>query len=135
MPQLDYIIIFPQIFWFCIIFTVFYWILVYFFLPKFLITLKTRLLIQQKNIQESDILVTKLNEKQNLIQKILIKNLNNSKNLLFQTNSFLTILKFNNSKFDEKIAKAIFWYSLYYDENVIKQIHFFPKNFNLRFKN
>lgn len=52
MPQLDYILIPNQIFWFVIIFINLYIIIIYFFLPKISKILKTRKYICKKNFQE-----------------------------------------------------------------------------------
>ena len=52
MPQLDYILIPNQIFWFVLIFINLYIIIIYFFLPKISKILKTRKHICKKNFQE-----------------------------------------------------------------------------------
>nr|AHX02442.1 ATP synthase F0 subunit 8 [Ceramium japonicum] len=52
MPQLDLTIIFPQIFWLFLLFSVFYFILTFYLLPKFLISLKLRQFLLEENIEK-----------------------------------------------------------------------------------
>nr|YP_011017569.1 ATP synthase F0 subunit 8 [Antithamnionella miharai]WQF69344.1 ATP synthase F0 subunit 8 [Antithamnionella miharai]WQF69369.1 ATP synthase F0 subunit 8 [Antithamnionella miharai] len=134
MPQLDYIIIFPQIFWFCVIFTVFYLFLTHIFLPKFLKALKSRKLILQKSNKESQELILKLNNKQIFLKGNLLTHLSKIKKKLLHFNTLITSLNYSKTYVDKKIAEVVYWHILYYDTTIVKQIQIFPKKFNLKFK-
>jgi len=134
MPQLDRIIIFPQIFWFCLVFICFYLILTSIFLPKFLQSFKIRKLLLNKNTKESDHLIKKLTEKRFFLKNRLIKDLQNIKNVWININFLATNINFTSLVINEKIAKVIYWNILYYDIHVLRQISIFPKNFNLKAK-
>lgn len=105
MPQLDHIIIFPQIFWLFSFFIFFYIILVHFFLPNFLKSLKARKLIQKINTEKASFSVKKSSESKTKLTNIAFKNLNNVKEIL-NSDSNLSLSNFNSVKTNE-IDKAI----------------------------
>nr|YP_010620046.1 ATP synthase F0 subunit 8 [Symphyocladia marchantioides]WAX04059.1 ATP synthase F0 subunit 8 [Symphyocladia marchantioides] len=74
MPQLDFLIILPQVFWLICLFSFFYFVLAYYFLPLFLKTIKARInFIKINQIFEAQIISTTIENHQ-----ITFKNLNNS---------------------------------------------------------
>nr|YP_010164476.1 Atp8 [Polyopes lancifolius]QRM91071.1 Atp8 [Polyopes lancifolius] len=135
MPQLDRIIVFSQIFWLFIIFTTFYTIVTHFFLPKFLKSLKSRKQIIELNSLEIAEIAKESDIKRNVIQKILVKNLASTKNIL--TNNLNAILmakkNLNMLKIDEKISIAIFNTVKYCDSQLLNFISLRPKLLNLKF--
>nr|YP_010620069.1 ATP synthase F0 subunit 8 [Rhodomelopsis africana]WAX04082.1 ATP synthase F0 subunit 8 [Rhodomelopsis africana] len=76
MPQLDILIILPQIFWLIICFTFFYFLLTYYFLPFFLKTIKARINFIKAN-QMLEVQITFAVTKKKLA---LFKNLNKTLN-------------------------------------------------------
>nr|YP_010620000.1 ATP synthase F0 subunit 8 [Tayloriella tenebrosa]WAX04013.1 ATP synthase F0 subunit 8 [Tayloriella tenebrosa] len=92
MPQLDFLIILPQIFWLVCCFTFFYFLISYYFLPLFLKTIKARIKFI-KNNQEFEIqsTVAVIEKKQNIL-KTLSKTLSKIRFILFNK---LFHVKFN----------------------------------------
>lgn len=127
MPQLDRIIIFPQIFWLFIIFSFLYILLLHFFLPKFLNSLKLRKYICEFNVSKVSYITNKFNQdKLNILTKLnlSLKNiqnniyLNNTKaiflvsdfkyiNPLYLTNNLVIIVKNNLSFCNKQILSSI----------------------------
>nr|AHX02559.1 ATP synthase F0 subunit 8 [Sebdenia flabellata] len=134
MPQLDRIIVFSQIFWLFLIFTIFYTTLIHFFLPKFLKSIKSR----RKIIAFNSLETAKINEslviKQTLLQKALAKNLILIRKVL--NNSLVSTLHpSKNTNFffiDEKIGLVIFNFAKYYDTQLLNFISLYPKSLNLK---
>nr|YP_008963788.1 ATP synthase F0 subunit 8 [Grateloupia angusta]AGO19301.1 ATP synthase F0 subunit 8 [Grateloupia angusta] len=135
MPQLDRIIVFSQIFWLFIIFAIFYTILTHFFLPKFLAALKSRKQIIEVNALEVAKITEKSSLKQNLIQKVLIKDLALIKNILVNNLNVALSAKQNSniSIIDEKIGLIIFNTVKYCDAQLLSFISLRPKSLNLKF--
>lgn len=138
MPQLDRIIIFPQIFWFFIVLIIFYILLIHYFLPKFLSSLKSRKYLLQKNIG----IVLKITNRLNSDHTNLVKNLNLNFKEIKQSiylNSNDIQLLFLNSKFvnpiqlDEYIIKIIKQNILFCNKQIFKNIQIYP--YSLNFKN
>lgn len=130
MPQLDFLIIFPQIFWMCVIFSLFYFFLTFYFLPKFLFSLKLRKFIleenSRKNLSKVSLNSTKKN---NLHFELETKVYSLSRNfekleILLKSN-----LIFPSSNFDLKIIYATRFTMLFCDALILKNILFFPKVF------
>nr|YP_010881022.1 ATP synthase F0 subunit 8 [Grateloupia cornea]WIA66140.1 ATP synthase F0 subunit 8 [Grateloupia cornea] len=134
MPQLDRIIVFSQIFWLFIIFTTFYTILTHFFLPKFLKALKSRKQIIEINALEVAKIIEKSSSQQNLIRKILIKNLALTKNILVGNLNATLLVKQNSniSMIDEKIGLIILNMVKYCDAQLLGFISLRPKSLNLK---
>lgn len=135
MPQLDRIIIFPQIFWLVVIFTLTYAILTHFFLPKFVKSLKSRKQIVELNSQELLNLVSQIETRQFLVKQFLVKNLATiesslSSEFLIQVN----LTQPSTYKIDSKVGIAILNVSLYCDTNLCDRIFFYPKFLNSKFK-
>ncbi|KAI0556312.1 ATP synthase protein (mitochondrion) [Gracilaria domingensis] len=135
MPQLDRIIVFSQIFWLILIFSLFYAILTHYFLPKFLKSLKIRKQVVDLNTKE----ILKRTEgtlnKQNLLVKILIKNLEVTSNLL--VSYFGQLVKDKKSVdtliIDQKIGFVILNTVKFCDLKLVNSIFVYPKP--LKFKN
>ena len=71
MPQLDYTLLFNQLFWLFFIFVILYIVLIYFFLPLLLKVFRVRKQILSKNFNESKKII-KYIEKFDLFYKIKI---------------------------------------------------------------
>ena len=128
MPQLDFIIAFPQIFWLIIVFFSLYTVLVHFFLPSFVKVLKAR----KQIIQENSLLLSTLENDYNSKQKTLTKVVENN---LIQIKYFLenkVLASFSNSPLldlelaDKNIANALYSNILYYDSNILEAIQVKP---------
>ena len=71
MPQLDFLIILPQIFWLIIFFIFFHFVLTYFFLPFFLRTILLRhKFIEQNQVLELRLLNEVLKKRQYIFKKL-----------------------------------------------------------------
>nr|YP_009317527.1 ATP synthase F0 subunit 8 [Gelidium isabelae]AOX48979.1 ATP synthase F0 subunit 8 [Gelidium isabelae] len=109
MPQLDRIIIFPQVFWLLVIFTIFYITLTHFFLPRFLKALKTRKEIVKVNELESS-LVSKKSIDSQAKSRILLLNYLDIVKKIFSLNSTLNIpnaKNLNTQSVDELIGVMV----------------------------
>nr|YP_009317573.1 ATP synthase F0 subunit 8 [Gelidium sinicola]YP_009559277.1 ATP synthase F0 subunit 8 [Gelidium coulteri]AOX49025.1 ATP synthase F0 subunit 8 [Gelidium sinicola]QBA96124.1 ATP synthase F0 subunit 8 [Gelidium coulteri] len=124
MPQLDYIIIFPQIFWLFLIFTVFYISLTHFFLPKFLKSLKARKEIIKANEAEALSLIKKSTDNQTKLNLLLSNYLSDIKRI-FSVSPTLSISdtkSLNNKKADELISIMIKNSALFCDSQILDSI-------------
>ena len=119
MPQLDRIIIFTQIFWLFLVFTSLYIILIYFFFPTFLRSLKARNLVIEFNNNENNniktdflltqtIINTTLNEQTQFMRTVLLKDF-----VLFSNIKSLDL-----RSIDVLLLDSIF-YTLMYNNGVI----------------
>lgn len=136
MPQLDYIIVFPQIFWLMFIFIITYSGLSHFFLPIFLKVLKTRKLIILCNTNKILKNEKKLLEKQNYLNKILNGNLSILKNI-FTKNilvSFSSKYRIDMQLVDKKLAQALYNNMLYCNSQLLNCIILKPRLINFKFK-
>nr|YP_010620138.1 ATP synthase F0 subunit 8 [Melanothamnus gigas]WAX04174.1 ATP synthase F0 subunit 8 [Melanothamnus gigas] len=71
MPQLDILIILPQIFWLILSFSFFYFFLSYFFLPLFLKTINSRKKFLKTNqIIETQLISNSLKKRQFILKKL-----------------------------------------------------------------
>lgn len=136
MPQLDRTIIFPQIFWFFIIFIIFYIIILHFILPKFVYSLKLRKELVLLNIfktneisnkisRENTILISRLNLHLNLIQKSIYFN-NTRINTIFLNKEFTNPVKLQN-----KLLVIIRENILFCNKHILNIINLYPINLNL----
>lgn len=137
MPQLDRVIIFPQIFWFFLIFILFYALLTHYFLPKFLVSLKLR-----KYILKFNYLL--INNKINVHTSVKLKLLNQLVLHLHQINksiyinsNYLKDIKndsklVNSFQINRKLIKIIKNNVLFCNKNVLNLISFYPSNLNLK---
>ena len=136
MPQLDFLIILPQIFWLIFFFSSFYFIITYYFLPIFLKTINSRkqFIKFNKNIETK--LNTEILSKRQFILKELTSNLNEIKitlfsnlmhsKFIFQQNPFeLQSLKLN-SKISIATNKSITYCNL----DLINLLKFYPSILN-----
>nr|YP_009546481.1 ATP synthase F0 subunit 8 [Gelidium kathyanniae]AYO27829.1 ATP synthase F0 subunit 8 [Gelidium kathyanniae] len=124
MPQLDRIIIFPQIFWLFVIFTVFYISLTHFFLPKFLKSLKARKEIIKVNEAEALLLIKKSMANQAKLKLLLLNHLSDIKKI-FSINPILNISdtrSLNTKRVDELISVMIKNSALFHDSQILDSI-------------
>lgn len=137
MPQLDIIIIFPQIFWFFLIFLIFYILLIHFFLPKFLGSLKARKQLIEKNSSLISNILTKIQYEHTLIIKKLNIDLKNIKNSLYLDPNkiqlvFLNYKFINPSQVNTQIIKILHKNILFCNKQVLKNIQIYPSSLNLK---
>lgn len=137
MPQLDYTIIFPQIFWFFSIFILFYAILLYVLLPQFIYSLQLRKQVISHNIKllneiscimNKDYVNTLLNLKSNLnmIQKSIYLD-SNKINMIFFNLAWV-----NPSSLDLKIACVVHNNALFCNKYTFKTLFVFPSVLNFK---
>lgn len=134
MPQLDRIIVFSQIFWLFLIFSLFYIVLVHYFLPKFLKSLKLRKQIIDNNTKETLDKANHTLSKQILLKKVLLKNLGIVVNILAMQSTQLTAEKksFDTSILDQKISIVILNTIKFCDSKVLNSIFIYSKLFNFK---
>nr|YP_009511884.1 ATP synthase F0 subunit 8 [Hydropuntia rangiferina]AXI97761.1 ATP synthase F0 subunit 8 [Hydropuntia rangiferina]UAD89787.1 ATP synthase F0 subunit 8 [Hydropuntia rangiferina] len=134
MPQLDRIIVFSQIFWLFLIFSLFYIVLVHYFLPKFLKSLKLRKQIIDNNTQETLNKTNYILSKQILLKKVLLKNLGIVLNLLAMQSTQLIEEKksFDTLVLDQKISIVILNTIKFCDSKVLNSIFIYSKLFNFK---
>jgi hypothetical protein len=124
MPQLDRIIVFTQIFWLFLVFTSLYIILIYFFFPTFLRSLKARNLVIEFNNNENNsvktdflltqtIINTTLNEQVQFMKTVLLKNF-----VLFNN-----INSFDLRSIDASLLDSIFYTTMYNNEVILRNIY------------
>lgn len=137
MPQLDFIIIFPQIFWLVIIFFFTYAILIHFFLPVFLKSLKTRKYIITENSRILTVTQDKFNSKQKQINSILNANFTKIKLMLELEffNLFTNNTNLDLNSIDTKIVEALYYNVLYHDYEILNSITLNPTLSYLKFDN
>nr|AYR06614.1 ATP synthase F0 subunit 8 [Renouxia sp.] len=136
MPQLDYTIVFPQIFWLMLMFTVTYSGLLHFFLPIFLKVLKSRKLVVLFNVNETLKNEKRLLEKQNYLNETLNKNLIVLKNVFMKDilTSLSSECKIDIQLVDVKLAKALRNNMLYCNNQLLDCIVLEPRLLNFKFK-
>lgn len=124
MPQLDFIIIFPQIFWLIVVFFFTYAILIHFFLPIFLKSLKIRKYILVENSKVLTSTQFKFDSKQRQLNLILNANFNKIKVMLEA--EFFALFSdkstFDLNSIDTKIVEALYYNILYHDLEVLDSI-------------
>lgn len=137
MPQLDLIIVFPQIFWLLLIFFLTYTIFTHFFLPLFVKSLKARKRIVLKNVELLTYTQKNLDLKKTQLNTLLNQNFDLIKSLLETElfNLFNKELIFDLSALDTKVVKVLYHNILYYDTNLLDSISLSPKFLTLTFKN
>lgn len=136
MPQLDFTIILPQIFWLLLAFFFVYTVLVYFFLPIFIKSLKVRKYIVLENSLLLEKTQNKFFLKQAYLNDLLNKNFHLIKSILETEilNIFSSKNKFNLNSIDTKIVKVIYYITLYHNTSILDSISLSPKFSFLKFK-
>ncbi len=140
MPQLDNLIILPQIFWLTVFFGLFYFLLTYYFLPFFLKAINSRKYFLESNKINESKLTHEIFNKRKLILNDLNSNFNKIRSILFlkvfnikfssQKNTFNSkFLKLNN-----KLLIALNNSVLYCNFFVLNTIEFYPKILNKKIK-
>nr|YP_009546258.1 ATP synthase F0 subunit 8 [Gelidium gabrielsonii]AYO27606.1 ATP synthase F0 subunit 8 [Gelidium gabrielsonii] len=125
MPQLDRIVIFSQIFWLFVIFTVFYISLTHFFLPKFLKFLKARKKIIKVNEAEALLLIKKSTANQVKLKLLLSNHLVDLKKI-FSINPILSVSdtrSLNTKKVDKLISVMVKNSVLFCDSQILDSIN------------
>lgn len=136
MPQLDFLIILPQIFWLIISFISFYFILAYYFLPLFLKTIISRKEFFKFNKNIEIQLTDEIFKKRQFILKELNFNLNKIKSTIFLNLIHLNFnfqqkpFKLQYSKLNKKILIAINKSIFYCNFNLINLLKFYPTILN-----
>lgn len=133
MPQLDIIIIFPQIFWLFITFIFSYVMLTHFFLPCFIKSIKSRNLIILSNKKMLQIVEDKtmLNKKTSIdfISKsffnIRIEFINNIVNLMQKK------LCKDFSSLDQKLIIFTYYNVLYHHRLILSKVFLYPRLISL----
>lgn len=133
MPQLDRIIVFPQIFWFFIVFILFYSFIIHYFLPKFLISLKLRQQITENNYFT---IIKNSNNKFKFLNKI-VYDLSIIKKSIYFDFKFLdknskNLKLVNPTKLNFKIINVIKNNSIFCNKNILNLIKLYPSNINLK---
>jgi len=139
MPQLDRIIVFPQIFWLFLILIIFYSFLIHVFLPKFLISLKLRKEIINYN---SNLLKKKkidFIEEEKKILSIMINNIKQVQNCFYINNSQLNnfLKKFiivNPVILNKKCINMITNNILFCNKSILNHIKLYPSLLNFKGK-
>nr|YP_009541963.1 ATP synthase F0 subunit 8 [Synarthrophyton chejuense]AYR06633.1 ATP synthase F0 subunit 8 [Synarthrophyton chejuense] len=132
MPQLDFTIVFTQIFWLLLVFIYTYSILIYFFIPLFVKSFKTRKQIIYNNIETLNFIRNNFDTKQKLLINKLFNNFYQVK-IMFETKIF-TIFSFKSTtdlhSIDLNLVKVLHNNTLYYD-NLILNLNILNLNFKL----
>lgn len=134
MPQLDRIIIFPQIFWLVLTFVVTYTLLLHYFLPKFLKSLKSRKEIVNFNTQKFIQMQHKYDKKILFLNRSLNKNLSLVKDFLIKDYLSVSLHKFD-VKLDNVDTKLSFVFRnliLYYNIYLVNNIRLQPKSLSFK---
>ena len=133
MPQLDLTIIFSQIFWLFTLFFFSYTILVHFFLPKFLFSIKSRKKIIEINSEKILYYQKELIIKQENLHNLLLDSLSLIKETLTNNWSSLSKMGTNSNLMlvDKKIGLVIFNTVKYCDYELMNSINLYPKKLNL----
>lgn len=131
MPQLDFIIIFPQIFWLILTFFSFYVVITHFFLPLFIKVLKARKQIVLLNNQTFLNTHYKFINKQNDFNKLFLKNFMDVKHMLNLNilNYIFKMISFDLTATDKKIITFLYFNLLHYDLNILKTVLLKPTIF------
>nr|AHX02465.1 ATP synthase F0 subunit 8 [Plocamium cartilagineum] len=130
MPQLDYIIILSQIFWLFIILIILYTIILHFFLPIFLKSIRIRKeLINSLNLEVSNLEEISF-KKQNMLYSNVNQHLLIIKHLLNKSN-FVFLKKQNSIIIDKKLSIFISNTIKFYNLQILNAIPFSSKVFNL----
>lgn len=134
MPQLDFIIIFSQIFWLIILFFILYTAITHFFLPSFVKSLSSRKHILTKNTESLSELQLNFNSKQAQLNSLLNKNFTKTKDTLERQIFcvFFSNPNFNLELIDKKIIIALYYNIIYYDLNILQSIPLKLKFVNLK---
>lgn len=123
MPQLDRIIVFTQIFWLFLVFTALYVILIYFFFPSFLRSLRARTLVIESNNMENNTIKTDFLSTQDFLNQTAHEQLRSIK--VFLLNDF-TLFKNVNSfdlhLLDTPLLNSIFYTTLYTNKIILFNI-------------
>lgn len=106
MPQLDKLIVLPQIFWLIILFTLFYFITTFYFLPILISGIKSKKYFLESNLTFNTNLTTEIFSKRKILMSCLIKDFLNTKNLIFGNIISLNFC-FKNDPFKHKHIKSL----------------------------
>nr|BBH10686.1 ATP synthase F0 subunit 8 [Palmaria palmata] len=136
MPQLDRIIIFTQLFWLFFIFLVSYMVLTHFFFPLFLKSIKSRKLIVEANLKESQITHETSLRNQIVFTQIINEGLSTLKH--FYSSKFLlknTAHDLNLSFVDSMIIDSTLSVLLHCDQIALESIQINSRSYKLYYNN
>nr|YP_009739225.1 ATP synthase F0 subunit 8 [Palmaria decipiens]QIC19664.1 ATP synthase F0 subunit 8 [Palmaria decipiens] len=136
MPQLDRIIIFTQLFWLFFIFLVSYMVLTHFFLPLFLKSIKSRKLVVEANLKESQITHETSLRNQIVFTQIVNEGLSTLKH--FYSSKFLlknTTHDLNLSFVDSMIIDSTLSILLHCDQIALESIQINSRSYKLYYNN
>ena len=136
MPQLDNLIILPQVFWLIIFFGTFYFVLTYYYLPFFLKTINVRKYFLENNKITNNLLTSDILNKKKLILIELNSNFDKIKLVLF-LKLFSIKFKFKKkpfisqfAKLNKKLLNALNNSILYCNSYTLNNFKFYPKLLN-----
>jgi len=136
MPQLDRIIIFTQLFWLFFIFLVSYMVLTHFFFPLFLKSIKSRKLVVEANLKESQITHETSLRNQIVFTQIVNEGLSTLKH--FYSSKFLlknTTHNLNLSFVDSMIINSTLNILLHCDQIALESIQINSRSYKLYYNN
>lgn len=136
MPQLDNLIVLPQIFWLIFIFTIFYFLTTFYFLPKLLKSIKSRkYFLEHNNLLNSTLVKQVFGKRKNLINNLL-EDFLVIKNFMFGQ-ILNTKLNIKYEPFRKKYVKLINFTlyasinSIFYcNTNLLNSLKFYPSLLN-----
>lgn len=128
MPQLDNLIVLPQIFWLVLIFSIFYFLITFYFLPILIKSIKSRkYFLEHNNMLNSVLLKQVFKKRKNLINSLL-KDFSIIKSLIFGH-----IFNIKYEPFRKKYTKLINFILLasinsifYCNINLLSSLKFYP---------
>lgn len=132
MPQLDKLIILPQIFWLIILFSLFYFLTTFYFLPTLLKFIKSRKYFLNNNNTLSEALSIKSSEKRKIITVSLLQDFSKIRSLIFNkiTSSSFSfrddVFKPKYKKFTSTMLIVMLDSINYCNISLLKSLKFFP---------
>nr|YP_009295186.1 ATP synthase F0 subunit 8 [Dasya binghamiae]AOH77198.1 ATP synthase F0 subunit 8 [Dasya binghamiae] len=137
MPQLDRTIIFPQIFWFFLIFIFIYIVILHFFFPKFLNSLKLRKQLLEFNGSLANEFMSKTNQDQLNILINLNKNLKKIKNSIYLNINKINIIFLNSNltnplQLTNRVKNTLQKGILFCNKHILNSIKLYPSSFNYK---
>lgn len=132
MPQLDNLIVLPQIFWLIFVFTLFYFLITFYFLPILVKSIKSRKYFLEHNNKLNSVLLKQVFDKRKNLISILSKDFFTIKNLMFgQILSTKSSIKYEPFKKKYiKLVDLILFASInsvfYCNTNLLSSLKFYP---------
>lgn len=129
MPQLDLVILFSQIFWLAFSFILLYIVVLYYFLPLFLKSIKSRILLLEYNVSKANYFQNSFSERSELLKKLVYNSLQSVKNTTLTMLSKPSNVEFVSIQqaMDKLVGRALWNIVLYCNLNLLKNINFRPR--------